>query len=93
MISCQFFQSRLRMSIAIGRADRLAGAHAGQKLDGVPLDLHAAPAAVALLAARELGVDVGREQRNARRHSFENADEGWSVRFAGGGEAKRHAEA
>ena len=59
------------------RPERLAGAHAGQKLDRVLLDLHAAPAAVALLAARELGVDVVRKQRNARRHSFENADEGW----------------
>ena len=48
------------------RAERLAGANAGEKFDRVLLDLHAAPAAVALLAARELGVDVVGEQRQAR---------------------------
>ncbi len=73
------------------RADRLAGADAGQEFDGVLLDLHAAPAAVALLAPRELAVDVRRKQRQARRHSFENAHEGRAMRFTGGRETEDHA--
>ena len=60
MISCQFFQSRLWISIAIGEP-RVSPARTPERNSiGVLLDLHAAPAAVALLAARELGVDVGR---------------------------------
>ena len=88
MISCQFFQSRLWISIAIGDPMRLARANAGQELDGVLLDLHAAPAAIALLAPRELGVDVVGEQRQARRHSFQNAHERLPVRFTGGRETE-----
>ena len=74
------------------RAEGLAGADAGEELDGVLLDLHASPATVALLASRELGVDVVSNQRQARGHSFKNAHERLAVRFAGGSEAKRHGE-
>ena len=40
----------------------LAGANAGEELDLVGLDLHAAAAAVALLASRQLVVDVGGQE-------------------------------
>ena len=88
MISCQFAQSRLRISIAIGRADRLARAHAGEELRGVPLDLHAASAAVALLAASEVRVDVRRRGGGAGGHALEDADKGLAMGFACGGEAE-----
>ena len=92
MISCQFFQSRLRMSIAIGptRASRRRVRRRGISTASV-LDLHAAPATVALLASRELGVDVRRKQRQASGHAFEHAHEGLAVRFACGGETEDHA--
>ena len=70
------------------RAERLAGAHAGEELSVVLLDLHAPPAAVALLAARELDVDVLGEEWQARGHSFENGHERVPVGFAGGCEAQ-----
>ena len=85
------------LPVAIGdehrdrRAERFAGANAGEKLDGVLFDLHAPAAAVPLLTARELGVDVRGEQRQARGHPFENAHEGGPMRFAGGREAEGHA--
>src|SRR6185437_8796461 len=66
--------------------ERLAGPNAGEELDGVLLDLHAASAAVALLPARELGVDVSGGEWKAGRHAFENAHECRAVGFAGGGE-------
>ncbi len=47
--------------------------------------------AVALLAAGELGVDVGGEQRESGGDAFENGDERLSVRLAGGGEADHGA--
>ena len=90
MISCQFFQSRLRMSIAIGEPSVSPARTPRQELDRVALDLHAAAAAVALLAAGELGVDVGGEQGEPGRHAFEHRDERGTVRFAGGGEADGH---
>ena len=78
----------MRISIAIGEPIVSPGAHAGQKLDRVALDLHAPPAPVALLAARELDVDVLGEQRQSGGHAFEHADQGRAVRFASGGEAE-----
>ena len=70
-----------------GRSERLAGAHAAQQLDVVLLDLHAPPAAVALLPPGELRVDVGGGQGQAGHHPLEDADERRAMGFAGGGEA------
>ena len=72
------------------RAERFAGAHAGEKLDVVLLDLHAAAAAVALLAADELLVDVSGEQWQAGGAALEQRDEGFAVGFSGGREANGH---
>jgi hypothetical protein len=58
------------MSMAMGEPERLAGAHAGEELNGVFLDLHAPPAAVALLASRELDVHVVGEATAGRRASL-----------------------
>ena len=76
------------MSIAIGTPIVSPARTPDRISDRVALDLHAAPAAVALLASRELGVDVRREQRKAGGHALENADESLAVRFACGGEAE-----
>ena len=65
MISCQFFQSRLWISIAIGEPSVSPARTPDRNSIDVLLDLHATPAAVALLAPRELGVDVVGEQGNA----------------------------
>ena len=63
------------MSIAIGEPSVSPARTPERNCDGVLLDLHAAAASVALLAAREVDVDVGGEERQAGRHSFENRDE------------------
>src|SRR5438270_2318308 len=73
------------------RSDRLTRAHPGEKLDRVLLDLHATPAAVALLSSRELDVHIVRDERQARGNAFENADQSRTVGFAGCREAD-HAE-
>src|SRR5690348_9181102 len=61
------------------RAERLAGAHAREKLDGIFLDLHPAAAAVPLLTPRELDVHVIGGEREACRHTLEDADEGGAM--------------
>ena len=58
-----------------GPTERLAGAHAGEQFHGVALDLHASPAAVALLATRQVGVHVRGEQGKPGGHSLEDGDE------------------
>ena len=88
MISRQFSQSRLRISIAIGEPIGEPGPHSREELDGVGLDLHAAAAAVALLATSQIGVDVARDQRDTRRSAFKDRDQCRAVRFAGGCESK-----
>src|SRR5689334_8814218 len=73
------------------RAQGLARAHAGQELDVVGLDLHSSAAAIALLASRQLYVDVSRDERQSGDHAFEYRDEGGTVRFARGGKSEhRH---
>ena len=71
-----------------GRSDCLAGTDAREQLDGVLLDLHPSAAPIALLPARELLVDVAREQPQAGGNALENRNEGLSVGFAGGRESK-----
>ena len=45
------------------RSQSFARANAGEELDAIGFDLHATPATVALLPTRELGIDIGYEQR------------------------------
>ena len=90
MIACQFFQSRLWISIAIGEPSVSPARTPERNSIDVLLDLHASSAAVALLAAREFNVDVVGKQRHAAGHSFQNAHESWAVRLAGGCESKVH---
>ena len=70
---------RARSSRLAVRADRLASAHAGKKLDRILLDLHAPATTVALLPARELDVHVLSDEPQAGGHSLENAHERGSV--------------
>ena len=63
-------------------AQRLAGAHAGEPFDAIGLDLHPGAAAVAALAALQLGVHVGGGQRQAGRDPLEDTHEPSAVRFA-----------
>ena len=56
----------------------------------VGLDLHAAAAAVAELAARQVAVDVLGRQLEPRGQAFEHGHEAGAVRLAGCREAKRH---
>src|SRR5512141_2428752 len=70
------------------RTNRVSGAHAREELRGILLDLHSSPAPVALLAAREISIHIGREQRNACRGALEYRDERWSVRFSRGSKTK-----
>ena len=80
MISCQFFQSRLCDRASRSGEPSVSPARTPERNSTrVLLDLHAASAPVALLPPRELGVHVGGEQRQAGRHSFENADERLAV--------------
>src|SRR5271170_314359 len=67
-----------------GRADGLAVAHAGEDVDLVGLDLHAAAAAVALLAAPELAVDEVDIDSEAGGQARDERDEGFAVRLSGG---------
>ncbi len=73
------------------RAGRHAVANAAQRLRAIRFDRHAAAAAVAALAAAQLGghrVDVDRE---ARRHAFDDRHERLAVRFAGGQKSQHSA--
>jgi hypothetical protein len=56
----------------------------------VLLDLHPAAAAVALLAADELLVDVSGEEREAGGAAFEQSYQGLAVALSGGREANGH---
>ena len=64
------------------RAERLAPTHAGEELDVVGLDLHPSAAAVALLAARQIDIDVGCDEGKSRHHSLQNRHQRDPVRFA-----------
>ena len=73
------------------RAERAPVAEAGVDLDLVGLDLLARAAAVALLAAAEVGVDRGLVERQARRQAADDRDQRRPVRLAGGDELETHA--
>jgi len=60
----------------------------GEDLDGIALDLHAAAAAVAALAALEVRVDGGPVHGEAGGQAFDDHSERGSVGFAGGEEAQ-----
>ena len=75
MISCPVLPVAILNQHRDRRAERLAGAHAGEKLGVVGLDLHAPAAPVALLPARELGVHVSRQERQAGDHTLEDGYE------------------
>jgi hypothetical protein len=62
-----------------GPTQRLAGAHTGEDLRRIALDLHAPPATVALLAPREVGIDMRREERKTSGHALEDTDESLAV--------------
>ena len=65
-------------------------AHAGNELNLVRLDDHAPPAPIALLAPRQLVVDVCREKRESGRGAFDEGHEGLPMRFAGGSKSEAH---
>ena len=62
-----------------GAADRLIEAHAREDIDLVLLDLHAAAAAVALLAARQVFIDGLEVQLEAGRQSLEDSRQARAV--------------
>ena len=53
-------------------------------MGGVALDLHAAAAAVALLAAPEFAVEEGLIDFQSGGHAGQKGDQGFAVRFSGG---------
>ena len=59
--------------------------HATQDVCGIPLDAHAAAASVALLATPEFAVDELKINRQPRRHTGEQRDQRFSMRFTGCG--------
>ena len=61
-------------------------AHAAHDMGVVALDLHAAAAAIALLAPPQLAVDELLIDRKPSRHAGEQRDQRLSVRLTGGGE-------
>ena len=72
------------------RAERAPVAKAREHLDLVRLDLLARRAAVALLAAPEVGVDRGPVEDEPRRQARDDRDERRAVRLAGRCEVERH---
>ena len=66
-------------------------AEAGEHLDLVLLELLARAAAVALLAAVQVGVDRGAVEHEPGRKPGQDRDERRSVRLAGGGQSQAHA--
>ena len=66
-----------------GRADGHSLAHAGKNVGGVALDLHAAAAAVALLAAPEFAVEEGLIDFQSGGQAGKESDQGFAVRFSG----------
>ena len=73
------------------RPERAPVAEAGEHLDLVLLELLARAAAVALLAAVEVGVDRGAVEHEPGGKAGQDRDERRPVRLAGGGEAEAHA--
>ena len=71
-----------------GRADGFAVAHAAEDVGGVALDLHAAAAAIALLAAPEFAIDEGEIDRHPGRHARKQSHQSLAVGFAGCREAQ-----
>ena len=69
-------------------AERAAVAHAREHLGRVLLDLHAAAAAVAALAAPQVGVDPLALDGDSRRKALDHDAERGSVRFARGEKAQ-----
>jgi hypothetical protein len=67
-------------------------AYAGYKLCAVSLDLHAAAAAEALLAAPELAIDGVYGYGYSSRQADQRCDEAFAVRLAGGLETKHEVE-
>src|SRR2546423_12708410 len=57
------------------RSQGLAATHSRQELDVIRFDLHPASAAVALLAARKVDVDVRSDYAKPCHHSLEDGDE------------------
>src|SRR5437660_820294 len=74
-----------------GTAERGSPPHAREDVDRVALDLHAAAAPVAALAARQVLVDVALGQRQARREAVDDRHEGLTVGPARGKEPKHPA--
>src|SRR2546429_4332668 len=70
------------------RAGGLAAGQAGQHLDLILLDFHAAAAAVTHLAAAEIAVDAGAVERKAGRQAVDDGDQRRAVRLAGGQETQ-----
>ena len=64
-------------------------AHAAGDLGGVALDLHAPAAAVAELAAGQVGVDLLGAQLQARGQALDDRGQAGSVGLAGGDQAER----
>src|SRR5438128_1737876 len=74
-----------------GTAERGSPPHAREDVDLVALDLHAAAAPVAALAACQVLVDVTLGQRQARRDAVDDRHEGLTVGLARGKEPKHPA--
>jgi hypothetical protein len=72
-------------------AQRAAVAHAGGDLGGVALDLHAAAATVAELAAGHVAIDRVQVELEARGQPLDDAGQAGAVRLPGGDQAQRHA--
>src|SRR5205814_9373107 len=83
--------------VAVFDADRDRGAERAAAADApfeerlVLLDLHPAPASVAVLAARELAVDESRINCEPRRDPLEDGSQARPMRLAGRRELERHA--
>src|ERR1700732_4999642 len=67
-----------------GGADGLAVSHAGENVDLIGFDLHAATAAVSLLAAQEFASDEVEVDGEASGEAGDERDECFAVRLAGG---------
>ncbi len=65
-----------------GRAQRLAGAHPGEPLDCVALDLHSGAPAVALHPSAQLVIDRAGAERQAGRQPLDNGHQAPAVRLS-----------
>lgn len=89
MMSTQFFQSLLRISMEIGDpSDSPARTPERNSMRSVSICMRR-PRPYPLLSAREIGVDVGSEQWRPSGEPLENGHQSWAVRFAGGRETER----